>query len=183
MFVPSYRLAPENKFSAPVDDAVAAYHHVIVSGSGAERTIAMGDSSGGGLAMATVLALRDRGDPLPAGVVTLSTWADLECAGATMSSRTGLEITCTRVGLLEMAEWYLAGASATDPLASPVYGDLAGLPPLLALVGGDEVLLDDSVRLVRGIGEGGSDVTLFVGAGMQHVWPTWPARSRKQMRP
>jgi acetyl esterase/lipase len=173
VFVPDYRLAPENHFPAPVDDAVAAYQHVISAGSGAERTIVMGDSSGGGLSMATVLALRDRSVALPAGVVTLSAWADLKCAGATMGSRTGVDIMATREGLLQMADWYLAGTSPSDPLASPVYADLSGLPPLLAFAGGDEILLDDSVRLVCGVGEGGSDATLFVGAGMQHVWPTW----------
>jgi epsilon-lactone hydrolase len=173
VLVPDYRVAPEHPYPAALDDAVSAYRHVLASGAPANRTVVMGDSSGGGLAVATVLALRDAGDELPAGVVTISAWADLRCAGSTMDNNAGVDIMCSREGLLEMADWYLAGTGATDPLASPVYADLAGLPPLLALVGGDEVLLDDSIRLVRGFGEGGADATLFVGGGMQHVWPMW----------
>ncbi len=171
--VPAYRVAPEHPYPAALDDVVAAYRVLRADSADARRIVVMGDSSGGGLAMAMLLVLRDAGDALPAGVVTLSAWADLRCAGSTMDSSAGADIMCSREGLTEMAGWYLHGASATDPLVSPVYADLAGLPPLLALVGGDEVLLDDSIRLVRGVGEGGADATLFVGGGMQHVWPTW----------
>ena len=173
VLVPSYRLAPEHPFPAAVDDAVAAYRFLLGEGAVAERTVIMGDSSGGGLAFACALALRDAGDAPPAGIVGLSPWADLGCTGTTMDTCAGVDIMCTRASLLEMAGWYLAGHDATDSLASPVDADLSGMPPALVLVGGDEVLLDDAVRLVRGIGEGGADATLFVGGGMQHVWPTW----------
>jgi monoterpene epsilon-lactone hydrolase len=173
VLVPNYRLAPEHPFPAAVDDAVAAYRFLIGQGAVPERTVIMGDSAGGGLAFACALALRDAGDAMPAGIVGLSPWADLRCQGATMGTCAGVDIMCTKESLLEMAAWYLAGHAASDPLASPVDGDLSGLPPVLVLVGGDEVLLDDAVRLVRGVGEGGADATLFVGAGMQHVWPTW----------
>jgi epsilon-lactone hydrolase len=171
--VPKYRLAPEHPFPAAVDDTVAAYRYLLTSGTPAERLVVMGDSSGGGLAVATVLALRDAGDARPGGVVTMSAWADLGCAGSSMDSRAAVDIMVSRQGLLQMAGWYLVKTPATDPVASPVYADLTHMPPLLALVGGDEVLLDDSIRLVRGVGEGGADATLFVGGGMQHVWPTW----------
>jgi epsilon-lactone hydrolase len=173
VLVPSYRLAPENPFPGAVDDAVAAYRFLLGEGVDPDDAVIMGDSSGGGLAFATVLALRDAGDPLPGGIVGLSPWADLRCAGGTMDTCAGVDIMVSREGLLAMAAQYLGGHDATDPLASPVYGDLGGMPPSLLLVGGDEVLLDDAVRLARGIGEGGSDATLFVGGGMQHVWPTW----------
>lgn len=183
VLVPNYRVAPEHPFPAAVDDAVAAYRHLLATGASSDRAVVMGDSSGGGLAVATLLALRDAGDALPAGVVTMSAWADLRCAGSTMDSSAGVDIMCSRDGLLEMAGWYLAGTSATEPLASPVYADLAGLPPLLALVGGDEVLLDDSVRLLRGFGEGGADATLFVGGACSTCGPPGPARSPKPTPP
>jgi acetyl esterase/lipase len=173
VLVANYRLAPEHPFPAAVDDAVAAYRFLIGQGAAPEHTVIMGDSAGGGLAFACALALRDAGDAMPAGIVGLSPWADLQCHGGTMDTCAGVDIMCTRASLLEMADSYLAGHPPTDPLASPVDGDLSGLPPALVLVGGDEVLIDDAVRLVRGIGEGGADATLFVGAGMQHVWPTW----------
>jgi monoterpene epsilon-lactone hydrolase len=173
VLVPAYRLAPEDPFPAAVEDATAAYRYLLSTGTPPERIVVMGDSAGGGLAVAMLLALRDAEDPLPAGVVTFSPWADLRCVGGTMDACAGVDIMCSREGLLEMAGVYLDGENASNPLASPVYGDLAGLPPLLTFVGGDEVLLDDSIRLVRGFGEGGADATLFVGAGMQHVWPIW----------
>ena len=90
-----------------------------------------------------------------------------------MSSRADVDIMVTRDGLLDMASQYLAEHDPKDPLASPVYGDFRGLPPLLLLVGGDEVLLDDAVRVAVAAGTGDTDATLFIGAGMQHVWPTW----------
>src|SRR5262245_32466055 len=173
VFVANYRVSPENHFPDAVDDAVAAYEHLLATGSRPERTVIAGDSSGGGLAAATALALRDRGVAQAAGVVTMSAWADLACDGGTMKSRETVDIMATRDGLLELAGWYLNGASPTDPLASPVYADFTGMPPLLALAGGDEILLDDSVRLVCGFGETSADATLYIGAGMQHVWPTW----------
>jgi len=173
VFVANYRVSPENHFPDAVDDAVAAYEYLLASGNRPDRTVVAGDSSGGGLAAATVLALRDRGIAHAGGVVTMSAWADLACDGGTMKSREAADIMATRDGLLEMAGWYLNGASPTDPLASPVYADFTDMPPLLALAGGDEILLDDSVRLVCGFGEKSADATLFIGAGMQHVWPTW----------
>ena len=90
-----------------------------------------------------------------------------------MSSRADVDIMVTRDGLLDMASQYLAEHDPKDPLASPVYGDFRGLPPLLLLVGGDEVLLDDAVRVAVAAGTSETDATLFIGAGMQHVWPTW----------
>jgi acetyl esterase/lipase len=173
VLVPAYRLAPEHPFPGAVDDAAAAYRWLLAQGADADRTVIMGDSAGGGLAVSTLLALRSEGTPLPGGCVVLSPWSDLTCAGPSMDSRAGADAMVTRGSLLEMARWYLAGHDAHDPLASPVFADLTGLPPLLALVGGDEALLDDATRLVQGVAAGGADATLFVGSGMQHVWPTW----------
>src|SRR5438132_4697927 len=108
-----------------------------------------------------------------AGIVALSPWADLTCSGDSMTSRAASDIECTRQGLLEMAGWYMNGADPNQALASPVFANLTGLPPLLCLVGGDETLLDDTVRLVRNAGMAGVNATAFVAAGMQHVFPIW----------
>ena len=103
----------------------------------------------------------------------LPPWADLTCSGESVTSRAAADIECTRSGLLEMAGLYTDGADPSQPLASPVFADFAGLPPLLCVVGGDEILLDDSIRLVRNAGTAGVDAMLFIAAGMQHVFPIW----------
>jgi epsilon-lactone hydrolase len=173
VLVPNYRLAPEHPFPAAIDDAVRAYRWLLDRGGEPSKIVVAGDSAGGGLAVSAAIALRDRGLPMCGGIVALSPWADLTCSGESMTSRAAADIECTRAGLLEMARWYMNGADPSQPLASPVFADLAGLPPLLCLVGGDEVLLDDSIRLVRTAGTAGIDATLFVASGMQHIFPIW----------
>jgi epsilon-lactone hydrolase len=173
VLVPNYRLAPEHPFPAAVDDAVRAYQWLFDQGSEPSKTVLAGDSAGGGLAVATAIALRDRRLPMCCGIVALSPWADLTCSGESMTTRAAVDIECTRDRLVEMAGWYMNGADPAQPLASPVFADLAGLPPLLCLVGGDEELLDDSIRLVRNAGIAGIDATLSITAGMQHVFPIW----------
>ena len=182
VLVPEYRLAPEHPFPAAIDDAVHAYQWLLEHGGEPSKTIVAGDSAGGGLAISTAIALRDRHLPMCAGIVALSPWADLTCTGETMTSRAAVDIECTRAGLLEMAGQYLNGADPSQPLASPVFADLAGLPPLLCVVGGDEILLDDSIRLVRNAGTAGIDAMLFIAAGMQHIFRSGPAHSPKQTR-
>ena len=176
VLVPNYRLAPEHPFPAAVEDAVRAYQWLLDHGGEPSKIFLTGDSAGGGLAVATAIALRDRHLPMCGGIVAISPWADLTCSGESMTSRAEVDIECTRAGLLDMAGTYLHGADPTQPLASPVLADLTGLPPLLCLVGGDEVLLDDSVRLVRNAGVAGIDATLSITAGMQHVFPIWAGR-------
>jgi epsilon-lactone hydrolase len=173
VLVPTYRLAPEHPFPAAVEDAVQAYRWLLEQGVAPSQLVVAGDSAGGGLALATLLAARDRWLPLPAGAVLLSPWVDLTCGGDSTDDQAGTDLECARAGLAEMAGWYLAGADPRHPLASPVFADLSGLPPILCLVGGDEDLLDDSVRLVRAAGIAGTDATLVVAAGMQHVYPIW----------
>ena len=106
-------------------------------------------------------------------VASLSPWVDLACTGETLDTRANVELTVTKQSLQRMAGQYLHGADPRTPLASPLYADLSGLPPLLIVVGGDEALLDDSVRLVRSAGMCGVNVTLYIGAGMQHVFPVY----------
>jgi epsilon-lactone hydrolase len=144
VLVPNYRLAPEHPFPAALDDAVRAYQFLLDHGE-PSKTIVSGDSAGGGLAVSTVIAVRDRHLPMCAGIVALSPRADLTCSGDSMTGRAAADIECTRPGLSEMAGWYMNGADPAQPLASPVLADLKGLPPLLCIAGGDEDLLDDSV--------------------------------------
>jgi monoterpene epsilon-lactone hydrolase len=130
-------------------------------------------SSAGGLTLATLLALRDDGRELPAGAVTLSPWCDLACTGPSLEDNAAADLSVTKAGLERMAGQYLAGADPAEPLASPLYGDLAGLPPQLIVVGGAEALLDDALRFARKAALAGVDVTLRVGAGMQHIYPVY----------
>jgi monoterpene epsilon-lactone hydrolase len=147
--VPRYHLAPERPFPSAVEDAAADYRWLLGEGFHPERTVVAGDSSAGGLTVATMLKLRDDGQPLPAGGVPISPWVDLACTGETLDTNAAADLTATKASLLRMASQYLNGADPPTPLASPLYADLSGLPPLLVVVGGDEALLDDSVRLAR----------------------------------
>jgi monoterpene epsilon-lactone hydrolase len=138
-----------------------------------ERTVLAGDSSAGGLAVATMLKLREDGTPLPAGGVPISPWVDLACTCQTLEANAAVDLTVTKASLLRMADQYLHGTDPRTPRASPLYADLSGLPPLLIVVGCDEALLDDSVRLARSAGMAGVDVRLYIGAGMQHIFPIY----------
>jgi acetyl esterase/lipase len=171
VLVPEYRLAPEHPFPAALDDAAAAFAWLGDNGYPAERAIIAGGSSAGGLAIATLLKLKSDGAMLPAGAVVLSPWTDLACTGESLNHNNDLSV--TKTALLRMASQYLDGGDSKNPLASPLYGDLAGLPPMFVIVGGDEALLDDSIRLARQAGIAGVDVTLRVGAGMQHIYPVY----------
>lgn len=131
------------------------------------------NSSAGGLTVAAMLKLRDDGAALPAGGVPISPWVDLACTGETLETNATADLTATRSSLQRMAGQHLQGADPYTPLASPLYADLSGLPPLLVVVGGAEALLDHSVRLARSAGMAGVGVTLYIGAGMQHIFPIY----------
>jgi acetyl esterase/lipase len=169
--LPEYRLAPEHPFPAAVDDAVAVYRALLADGAAPSKLVIAGDSAGGGLTVATLLALRDARVPLPAAGVCLSPWVDLTCTAGSYETRAAADPIVKRESVGEMATAYLRGRDATTPLASPLFADLAGLPPLLVQVGSDEVLLDDSVRLVERAKAAGVTATLEVWEDMVHVWP------------
>ena len=164
-----YRLGPEHKFPAAVDDAVAAYRFLLEQGIKPSHLAIAGDSAGGGLTMATLLALRDKKIPLPAAAWPISPWVDLEGRGASLKTKAESDLIVTADGLHNYAEAY-AGARRGEPLASPVNANLAGLPPLLIQVGSAEVLLDDSLTLAQKAGAADVDVKLEIWPHMPHVW-------------
>jgi monoterpene epsilon-lactone hydrolase len=173
VLIPAYRIGPENPFPAAVDDAINAYKWLLTQGADPSRIVVAGDSAGGGLAFSTLLAARRRGLPMCAGIVAISPWTDLTCSGESFVARASADLICAREALLKMAGWYLAGSDPRQELASPLFADFAGLPPILCLVGADEVLLDDTLRLVRKAAIEGVDATAVVAAGMQHIYPIW----------
>jgi phosphinothricin tripeptide acetyl hydrolase len=165
-----YRLAPEHPFPGAVDDATAAYRWLLEQGVAPAHIVIGGDSAGGGLTVATLLALRDAELPMPAGGVCISPWVDLTFSGASYRTRAAVDPIVTRPGIDEMARAYLGATPARTPLASPLFADLRGLPPLLIHVGSDEVLLDDAVQLADRAKAAGVDATLEVWDRMIHVW-------------
>lgn len=166
-----YRLGPEHRFPAALEDAVAAWRWLLEhSGEPPGRLALAGDSAGGGLSLATLVALRDAGDPLPAAAALLSPWTDLAHTGASITERAAADPFVDRAYLETMAACYLGGHDPRDPLASPLYADLCGLPPLLIQVGTAEILLDDSVRVAEAVRRCGGSVTLEQWPDMVHVW-------------
>jgi epsilon-lactone hydrolase len=166
-----YRLAPEHPFPAAIEDAMAAYRGLIAECAEPRRVAFIGDSSGGGLVLASMMRLRDEGSPLPAAAVVLSPWTDLALTGQSLTEY-GCSDPMVPVELMPRAvEVYLAGADPRSPYASPLYGDPAGLPPTLIYVGSGEALRDDAVRMAERLRSAGCEVELEVWPRMFHVWP------------
>jgi monoterpene epsilon-lactone hydrolase len=163
-----YRLAPESPFPAAVEDALAAYRELVEHG---QTVVLAGDSAGGGLALAMMIAARREGLSLPAAAVVFSPWTDLTLSGASIDARESLDPLFSRAHLAGEADHYLAGQDPSNELASPLLADLTGLPPLLIQVGSYEVLLDDALRLAARAAEYELDVSLDVVAGASHVFP------------
>ncbi|HZC71571.1 MAG TPA: alpha/beta hydrolase [Jatrophihabitans sp.] len=162
-----YPLAPEHPYPAALQDAVAAYRALLDDGIPAQEIILAGESSGGGLALATILATDL---PRPAAVYVASPWVDLTTTGASMTTKAAVDPSVTPAGLRRRAREYATGHDLADGLVSPVYADLTGLPPLLIQVGGNEVLLDDATRLAARAAADGVPVTLEVTPDVPHVF-------------
>lgn len=170
-----YRLAPEHKFPKAVDDCFAVWESLLAEGIDTGRIVIAGDSAGGGLAASvTMHALAD--GVLPAGVICCSPWVDLTITADTYDTNAELDTLFSRTSAEEAAPAYLGGADPMNPIASPLFGDWNGAPPLLILVGGVEVLLDDSRKLAEVAMAAGVDVTLSVYPEMPHIWTmSYPA--------
>jgi salicylate hydroxylase len=166
--VPGYRRAPDHPFPAALDDAVAAYRALLERGVDPRLVVLSGDSSGGGLAVALAMRARDLELPTPAGIVALCPWADLTVAGATVD--TAAEPLCTRAFLTNMAANYLQTYDPADPLASPVYGDYRGLPPMLVQTAQSEALYDDAVRVAEAARRDGVAVELDAYPDTVHLF-------------
>lgn len=163
-----YRLAPEHPFPAALDDSLVAYGWLLSQGLAPTRIAFVGDSAGGGLCLATLLAIRDQGIPLPAAAVALSPWTDLKCSGNSYNREDPL---APEGSWIVFGKYYAGESSPSLPLISPLYGDLTGLPPLLIYAGEDESMLDDATQFAEKARNAGVNTRLQVGEGMVHCYP------------
>jgi monoterpene epsilon-lactone hydrolase len=170
-----YRLAPEHPYPAAVDDALAAYEALLRSGTSPSDIVIAGESAGGGLAVATMVNARDHGLPLPAAAFVMSPYVDLTLAGSTLDTKGEVDPLLSRESLQSRVPDYTSGQDAALGLISPIFADLAGLPPLVIQAGSHEVLLDDAVRLARQAAVADVDVTLDITPGVPHVFQNFHA--------
>jgi monoterpene epsilon-lactone hydrolase len=169
---PEYRLAPEHPFPAAIDDVLAVWTWLRTDQQFGTQSLAVaGDSAGGGLAVALLVATRDAGEALPSAAVLMSPTVDLTNSGSSMTDRADQDPISTPALLQQLASDYLAGVDPKSRLASPLFADLAGLPPLLIEVGTADLLLSDSERLAKAATDAGVDVVLEIGEGLPHVYP------------
>jgi len=180
--LPEYRLAPEHPFPAAIEDAVRTYHALLANGYSPDDVVIMGDSAGGGLTMATLLSLREAGSRLPAAACLLSPWLDLTASGESMSSRAHKDPWFKPGDLPIVSAYYCREDDLTHPLVSPVFADLAGLPPLYIQVGSDEILLSDSTRIADKVRDAGGDVEIETWPGMWHVFQVFVRRVPESRR-
>ncbi len=165
LFALDYRLAPEFPFPVALEDALAAWRALIATGASPSHMILAGDSAGGGLALALLVALRDANEPLPCAAVLFSPWTDLAATGESIVKNSTADALIAGAWVARMARHYLAGTPATNPLVSPIYADLRGLPSLFIQVGDSEVLLDDRCRLAENAKKAGVETTLQIWLG------------------
>lgn len=170
VLVIDYRMAPEDPFPAAVDDAVAAWKWMLAQGGNPAKMAIMGDSAGGGLTVATQIALKNEGVALPACSCLISPWTDLEGTGESVKTKADADPMIQPESLAWFSDLYRAGTDVRDPLVSPLYADLSNLPPMLIQVGTAEILMDDSTRLAEAARKVGVDVTLELWDDMPHIW-------------
>jgi epsilon-lactone hydrolase len=170
VFVPDYRLAPEHPYPAALDDALVAWRSVKALRKDASIFIA-GDSAGGGLSLSLLVRLRDLALAMPNGSFLFSPWTDLTVSGPSVDRNRRKDLWFSRKHLETWASYYVGRADGRSPYVSPVFAELSGLPPLLLLVGEDEALLDDTLRVRDAAASVGTDVRVHIGMGMQHDWP------------
>ena len=170
VLLPDYRLAPEHPFPSALEDATSAYRWLLDTGlTGGDISIA-GDSSGGGLSIATSISLRDAGEPSPASIVCISPWTDLEMSGNSIKTHAEIDPMLNLQSLKIMASNYIGDGDPRSPLISPIHADLKGISPLLIHVGSDEMLLDDSTRIAEKAKSAEVDVTIKIYDQMWHAW-------------
>ena len=165
-----YRLAPEHRFPAAIEDSLAAYRALRNDGYAPGDILVAGDSAGGGLVMALLLSLRDAGEEPPAGGLMFSPWLDLTASGESMTTRANKDPWFKPTDMPIIASYYCEEGEYRNPLVSPVFADVTGLPPIFIQVGDDEILLSDSTRVAENIAAAGGEVTLKVWPGMFHVF-------------
>jgi len=180
--LPNYRLAPENPFPAGLEDCLAVYRELVSEVTDASRVAIAGDSAGGGMTMATLLSLRDAGDVMPETAVLLSPWLDLTGSGDSIRTRASHDPLFKAGEMPKAAANYAPEDRLTDPLVSPVYADVQGLPPILVQVGDNEILLSDATRIADKISAAGGQVTLQVWPDMWHVFQYFVGRMPEAQR-
>ena len=168
--LPEYRLAPEDRFPAAVDDAVAVFRWLISQGYNADDIVVAGDSAGGGLSVAMMLALRESGGPMPKAAFLLSPWLDLSASGESIETRRDRDPWFKPEDMPVAASFYCDADEVRNPLVSPVYAEMHGMPKTYVQVGDDEILLSDATRLVDGIRAAGGDAEIEVFHEMWHVF-------------
>ncbi|MEB2651822.1 alpha/beta hydrolase [Pseudomonas siliginis] len=170
VYMPDYRLAPEHQFPAPIDDTLRAYEWLLEQNIAASKIAFAGESAGGAMVVSVMVAAKSKGLPLPAVGSSISPWANLEHTGTSMSNREGLDPLNSKPVLDILARAFLGDTLANHPLASPVFADVTGLPPILVQIGENELMLSDAMRLANHLADNRVRVNLEVWPGMFHAW-------------